>query len=297
VRSFLDRFAEVAPSLPTHPSALPPGLLLLVDLIGVHTPAGMAALQIAGGALALPLVYVLGRRLLEEGPARVATLLFAFSPAVMTYGVTSSDALYVTAGLAAAVGLTGRSVVARAGGACLLVLCSFLSYSLLAVGAWAVLVALRRDGWWRAAALGAMCAAALAVFYAALWALTGFDILGTLRSADLVYRLGPYFGRPYWYWLIGSPAAWLFAMGLPVTWYAARSLGAGHPTAVALALVVLVAAVGGYTKAETERIWMFLIPLACVAAAAVLPRHRLVAVLVLLSTQAFLVELLTDAKY
>jgi hypothetical protein len=32
-----------------------------------------------------------------------------------------------------------------------------------------------------------------------------------------------------------------------------------------------VAAVLGFTKAETERVYLFLVPLACVAAAAVLP--------------------------
>ena len=44
--------------------------------------------------------------------------------------------------------------------------------------------------------------------------------------------------------------------------------------AVALAVVVVVAAVAGFTKAETERIWLFLVPLACVAAApAIAPRR------------------------
>jgi methylthioxylose transferase len=295
--AFLDRFAEVAPTLPTHPSAHPPGLLLAIDALGIETPVAMAAFQTAGGLLAVPLVYGLARRLLPETGARAATLLFAFSPAIMTYGVTSSDALYVTAGSLAALLLVLRPAVARTAGAVALALASFLSYALLAVGAWATVVAALRSGIARAVTLAGACAVALAGLYAALWVLTGFDVLGALRSADLVYRIGPYFVRPYWYWVLGSPVAWLVSIGLPLTWYAARGLGAGHPAAVALAVIVAVAALGGYTMSETERIWMFMVPFAAIAAAHVLPPARLAPVLGLLAGQALLTELLADARY
>lgn len=294
---FLDRFAEVAPSLPTHPSAHGPGLLLTIDALGIRTAAPMAAFEILSGALAVPLVYVLARRVLDDPRSRVATLLFAFSPAIMLYGVTSSDALFVTLGLLAAVGLLARRALVRVAGAAALALASLFSYSLLAVGAWAALVVLRLEGLGRAIALAASCALALAGLYAGLWALTGFDLPGTLASADLVYRVGPYLARPYAYWVLGSPAAWLFVVGLPITWYAARALGAGNSAALALAAVVAIASIGGYTKSETERIWMFLVPFACLAAAATLPRRRLVPVLVMLSLQAFAIELLTDTRY
>ena len=49
---------------------------------------------------------------------------------------------------------------------------------------------------------------------------------------------------------------------------------------------------GGYTKAETERIWLFLVPLACVAAAPVLAGRRIAPVLALLAAQALAVEVL-----
>ena len=55
---------------------------------------------------------------------------------------------------------------------------------------------------------------------------------------------------------------------------------------------MVVAAVVGFTKAETERIWLFLVPLACVAAAPQLPTRRLTAVLRALGAQALAVELL-----
>jgi len=295
--TFLDRFAEVAPSFPTHPSAHPPGLLLLIDALGITTNAQMATFEIAGGALATPLAYLLARRFLDEAGASTAALLFVFSPAIMIYGVTSTDAFFVTLGLAASCALVARSEAARWLGAALLAIASFFSYSLLAVGAWAALVALVREGPVSAVRLGVQCAAALVALYAGLWALTGFDLFGALDSADLVYRIGVYYSRPYAYWLLGSPVAWVVALGLPIAWYAARAARAGYAAAIALVGIVVVAAVGGYTKSETERIWMFMVAFACIGAAAVMPGRRLVPVLALLAAEAFVIELLTDTKY
>ena len=48
----------------------------------------------------------------------------------------------------------------------------------------------------------------------------------------------------------------------------------------------------GYTKAETERIWLFMVPLACLSAAQSQSAGRLRLVLVLLGLQALAVELL-----
>ena len=57
-----------------------------------------------------------------------------------------------------------------------------------------------------------------------------------------------------------------------------------------------VSAVGGFTKAETERIWLPFVPLACVAAAA-LPIRRLSSVLLALGAQALAVELLFNTVW
>ncbi len=55
--------------------------------------------------------------------------------------------------------------------------------------------------------------------------------------------------------------------------------------------MIVVAALAGFTKAETERIWLPFFPLACVAAASLgVPRLRLV--LVVLAAQAIAVEVL-----
>jgi methylthioxylose transferase len=283
---FVDRFAELVPSLPVHAAGHPPGLLLTLHALGIDSPGGMAALCIGVGALSAPLAYLVGRALLDERGARVAALLLALAPGALLFGVTSADAVYLTLGLLAAWPLAaGR----RAAGAVALAVASFFAWSLLAVGAWAALVTWRRDGWRAAVALSAVCGVALVAFYALLHAATGFDPIGTLRSTEEVYRAGIAATRPYWFWLFGSPVAFLVVLGLPITWLALRALARGDGLAVAIFAVIAIAAVGGFTKAETERIWLFFAPFVCLAAAT--ERVPLRPVLALLAAQAVLYEL------
>ncbi|HEV2815350.1 MAG TPA: hypothetical protein VGW10_18990 [Solirubrobacteraceae bacterium] len=286
---FLDRFAELVPALPVHAAGHPPGLVLTFHWLGIDSPEPAAALVVALGVLAVPLTYALARRLLDEQRARTAGLLSAFAPATTLYGVTSADAAYAGIGAAAAVLLLAAPRVA---GPAALALASFFSYALLAIGAWAALVQAQREGPRRAIALAAACALALVAFYAALYALTGFELPETLRATEEVYGNSVARLRPYEFWLFGSPAAFLAFLGLPLAWYAARAAGARHPAALALAAVIVISAVGGFTKAETERIWLMYVPLACVAAAAALPERHVRPVLALLALQALAVELL-----
>jgi methylthioxylose transferase len=294
-RFFLDTFAEVGTSLPVHAIGHPPGLLVLMHWLGADGPEAMTALTIGAGALSIPLTYVLARALLDERGARVATLLYVFAPSAVLYGATSADALYATVALLAAVPLaraaTGR-LRGGAAGAPALAVASFFSYANLAVGAWAALLAWQRSGLRRAVVLATICGAALVVFYAALHLATGYDPVGVLEATETVYREGIASRRPYEFWVFGSPSAFLVAMGVPIAWLALRSAGAGDPAARALIAVLVVAAVLGFTKAETERIYLFLVPLACVAAAAALPERRLPVVLAALAGQALATELL-----
>jgi hypothetical protein len=92
--------------------------------------------------------------------------------------------------------------------------------------------------------------------------------------------------------VFGSPAAWLVLLGLPTAWLALRSVADGDPAALALWGLVLVSSLLGLTKAETERIWLPFVPLACVAAAAVTPKPRLRLLLAVLVAQSLAIELL-----
>jgi methylthioxylose transferase len=295
-RFFLDTFAEIGTSLPVHAIGHPPGLLVAMHWLGVDGAPGMAALTIGAGALSIPLAYLLGRALLDERRARIATLLYVFAPSAVLYGATSADALYATLALTAAVPLafaTRRPARgAAAAGASAFAVASFFSYANLAIGAWAALLAWQRAGRWRAAVIAASCGLALLAFYGALHLATGYDPIGVLEATETVYREGIAGRRPYEFWVFGSPAAFLVALGLPIAWFMLRSAGAGVPAARALLAVLAIAALLGFAKAETERIFLFLVPLACAAAAATLPEGRLQLVLAALAAQALATELL-----
>jgi methylthioxylose transferase len=297
-RFALDTFAEVGTSLPVHSIGHPPGLLLLLHWLGIDDAQAMAALTIGAGALSIPLAYLLARSLLGEERGRTATLLYVFAPSAILYGATSADALYATVGLAAALPLAraaeGRrpAVLALPAGAAAFAVASFFSYANLAIGAWAALLAALRGHRRRAIALAAWCGAALVAFYGLLHLATGYDPVGVLQATETVYREGIASRRPYAFWVLGSPVAFLVATGLPIAWLALRAAGARNAPALALFAVIAVAAVLGFTKAETERIWQFLVPLACVAAAVALPPERLPLVLGLLAAQALATELL-----
>ena len=290
-RFYLDRFAELVPALPVNVAGHPPGPLLVLHVLGLTTAAGVAGLCIFVGALGAPLTYALGRALGDERDARVAGVLFACSPLTLLFGVTSFDYLFATCGLAAACLLaSGR----RAAGAIALAFAALMSWALLAVGAWAAVLAWRRQGIRAAAGLAAACAVAWLALNAILAAAYGYDPIGTLQATEAVYRHGVASVRPAAFWAFGSPVAWGVMLGLPIAAAALRALAHGAAPAVALGAVLAIAAVAGFTKAETERIWLFLVPLACVAAAPCVARARLGAVVAALVGQALVVEVLFD---
>jgi methylthioxylose transferase len=130
------------------------------------------------------------------------------------------------------------------------------------------------------------------VLYAALALLVGFDAPGTLRATGDVYRLGVASGRPYAFWVFGSPVAFLLTLGAPIAWLAARGLGRGDRLAIAIWSVLAISAVLGFTKAETERIWLCFAPYVCLAAAPLVTRRGLRPLLALLALQALVVEAL-----
>jgi methylthioxylose transferase len=294
-RFYLDRFAELVPSQPVHVAGHPPGPLLLLHVLGIQTAGGLAALCVGAGALSPPLTYAIGRTLRSERDARVGALLLAFSPVVLLFGVTSFDYLLCALGAASAGLLAARAPWVRAAGTLALAIAAFFSWALLGVGAWAILVAARRDGIRAALVLATGCAVALVAFNAALAALYGYDPLATLRATEAVYRNSVAAMRPYAFWVFGSPVAWGILLGAPIAAAAVRAGLRGDHTAVALAAVLAVATLTGFTKAETERIWLIFVPLACVAAAPVIAswgRSAFAALLIGLAAEAFLVEVL-----
>jgi len=291
-RFVLDRFAELVPSLPVHSAGHPPGLLLTMHYLGLDTSPKLTAFCIGVGALSAPLTYVLATRLFDEPIARVAGVLAALAPAMLHFGATSADAVYLTLGLLAAIPLLSKR---RYLGALVLAVVSLFAWSLLAVAAWAAMLVLARDGLKPALALAAVTGVIVLAFHALFALATGFDPLGTLHATSRVYELGIASRRPYAYWLFGSPTAFLLILGAPIAWLALVRLAHGAPEALAIAAVVAVACILGFTKAETERIWLFLVPFVILAAAPLVRRPRLLAAL--LALQALSYELLFDTLW
>jgi hypothetical protein len=297
LRFYLDRFAEMVPSQSVNVAGHPPGPLLVLHALGITTPGGLAALCIVAGAACAPLAYRLAWTLHDERTGRVAGLLCALSPALVLFGVSSYDVVFAAIGALAAALLVARGTGRRALGVVVFALATLVSWALLAIGAWAALVAWRRDGVRAALLLAAGCGAATLALDGILALATGYDPIGALSATEQVYRNSLASRRPYLFWLAGSPVAWGVMTGVPIIAAALRGLAAGRGAAIALAAVVLVAAVGGFTKAETERIWLFLVPLACVAAAPWIAPGRLRAVLAVLAAQAIVVQLLFETVW
>ena len=274
-RFYLDRFAELVPSLPVNVAGHPPAPLLVLHALGLTTVARAAALCIGAAALTAPLTYALGRALGSERDARVAAVLVACSPAMLLFGVTSFDAVFATCGLAAAALLAAERRAVRAAGAVALGAASLFSWALLAVGAWATVLAWRRRGPPAAVGLAAACAAACLV--AQRRARRRLRLRPDRHAAGHRARLSPQRGFGASIRVLGHRLTGGMGRHARVADRRRRAALVGatrNDAAVALAVVVIVAAVAGFTKAETERIWLFLVPLACVAAApAITPRR------------------------
>jgi hypothetical protein len=276
----------------THVKGNPPGPLIALHLLGIDTPGALASVCIGVGALTAPLAYDLGRVLGGEHRGRLAGVLTAFSPAMLLFGVTSADYVFATLGLVGACLLARRGTVALLAGSLALAVASFFSWLLLAIGAWAAILALGRLGLRRAAAICVAVGLAVVGFNAVLAVGYGYNPFAALRATAHAYQRGIAVTRPYSFWVFGSPAAWAVMLGLPITWLALRSTSRGDPAAVALFALVLASSMLGLTKAETERIWLPFVPLACVAAAAAMSPLRLRPLLGALAAQALLVEAL-----
>jgi hypothetical protein len=289
---YLAHFPAVLAYTTTHVKGNPPGPLIALRLLGIGSPQAFAALCIGLGSLCAPLAYDLGRVLGDEQRGRVAGLLTAFSPAMLLFGVTSADYAFAMLGMGVACLLVRDGRRALVAGSIAAAFASFFSWLLLGIPAWAAVVTVRRRGWGRAVALCLSVAVSVALLNGTLFLLYGYNPFAALRATAGFYSHGIATLRPYAFWVFGSPIAWAVMLGLPVAWLLLRSLSGRDTAALAVSLLVLASAVIGLTKAETERVWLPFVPLACVAAAGALKPRRLRLVLGLLAAQAIAVELL-----
>ena len=296
VRFLLDRFAELVPTLAPNAGAHPPGMLLVLHGLGIDSAPGMAALCIACAVLCVPATWWLGRAAgIGDEHAKVAAALAVTSPGLLLLGTTSADAAYALLGTATAALLLHRRTMPL--GAVLLAVSSLFTWALLAAGAYAAILVWRRDGLRPAAVLAAVCGAAVVLWDLGLYLAFGYDALGVLRATSDLYAGSVRTERPLWFWVLGSPTAWGVMLGLGLAAGVLAAVQRRRPEALALAAVVVVASTAGFTAAETERIWLPFVPLACVAAAPVIGRDRLRPALALGAAQALLVACLFETVW
>lgn len=267
---WLGRFTELVPTLPTHPSAHPPLLVLLLwglDQVGLGGAGVAAAVCIGAGASAVVAVLVTLKILGSEPLARRAAPFLVLAPFALTVA-TSFDAVF--AGMAAwgvavlAIATHHRSVAIGLAAGVLLASVLYLNYGLVVVGSLVIAVAALR--WVPRVALGAVAGglAVLALFTAAgFW---WFEGIGATHARWSASHGG---NRPYGYTVFGNLAVYAILVG-PATaaalgWARERALWALGGAAI---VAVLALDLAGVTRGEVERIWLPLAPWAVLLTAA-----------------------------
>lgn len=266
---FLRDYTERQQHYPTHLSAHPPGMTVLLwaeDRLGLGGTAGEVGLAMLGVAAAAAAVLVALREVAGEARARAAAAFVVVAPAAVWH--TNADVVFggiALSGLALVVLATGRAGRSSKGwalaGGALLGAAMLFSHGLALMAVAVVPVVVARRRWGVAAWAGAGALAALALPFA--W---GYSWLAGLLATKDVYDDNLARVRPYGYFVVGNLVAFAVAVG-PATAVALARLrhrGTWLLVGGGLAAVAL-ADLSGLSLAETERIWQPFMPLVLVA--------------------------------
>lgn len=265
LRDYTDRQHEY----PTHLSAHPPGMTVLLwteDQLGLGGTAGEVGLSMLGVAAAAAAVLLALRELAGEARARAAAAFVVVAPAAVWH--TNADVVFggiALSGLALVVVATGRNGRSSRwwalGGGAVMGTAMLFSHglALMAVAVVPVIVARRRWSVALWAAAGTVAALALPLAW-------GYSWLSGLAATKEVYDDNLARVRPYGYFVVGNLVAFAVAVG-PATAVALARLrhrGTWLLVGGGFAAVVL-ADLSGLSLAETERIWQPFMPLVLVA--------------------------------
>jgi hypothetical protein len=281
-----------------HTRTHPPGAVLLLYFIsrifgpGLPAAAWSAVAVTATGAVPF---LLLGRRIVGQKAALIALALYAVAPSLVIYGATSMDGVFLVSLLWSiyflhrAIAEEGIAIALVAG--IFLTISFALSYVAVCVIAlmlvyFALQCAAGRGNFWPAAQSSAVCGLVVVACFAIIYALTGFSYYACLEGSRFYdhYAMrtnSVSFGR-YLDISFCNLAAFLIGVGLAavVLWWkqTADSLispwnwSAADRFNAATVVCVLVFSFARLFTHETERVWLFFIPPALIAAASRIAR-------------------------
>ncbi|HJT33018.1 MAG TPA: glycosyltransferase family 39 protein [Pirellulales bacterium] len=327
-RQFLHDYARLMPELPLHCRHHPPGGPLFLWWIARLFAAGPVAASWAtllAASLTVPAVYLWSREVLDEAPARLAACLFVLAPNVVCYTATCMDAVFMTP-LVWSFYLLWKArgsyplVFGLAAGLAAS-LAALMTFSISFVALWAVvLLAITglADRPRRANTLLAFSMAVLtaAVFYFVLYAWSGYNLFEVLDAAfqgqaGVMKGRGHSSLRQSAFFALTNLVAFLFCAGLPLTvlWFQQLTRELRSTTAsrsrwltLSFALALLLVDLAPLYTLETERIWIFMVPMLAIGASSRLssyvqearPSPLAQATLLLLAGQTVIIEMLLD---
>lgn len=278
--SFLDGYVQLMPTLSLHGQHFPPGHAVLLHLaarvLGPGTfAAGLVVLVFAAAGVLL--AWKAFEELAEDRAARQGVLLLLAAPALLDFGCTSMDAVFLffatLAWLCALRAIRGEGGPAKAwiSGAALAFAACF-SFSALPLGlAILLFAALRgRSAWRRTASILLHVLAGTTASVLLLFIVTGFPIWSCfLRArelnAELMRRAAGDDPASLWaLFSLGNATAFLSGAGVGLVAAALagarRARSAREPVSLASLLALLAMSLGGIYFLETERIWLFALP-------------------------------------
>jgi 4-amino-4-deoxy-L-arabinose transferase-like glycosyltransferase len=296
VGSFLHGYVENLYHYSIHTRTHPPGAVLFLYFVrcvmgpGIAAAAWAAVVVTATGIIPF---YLLARRLAGERVACVAIALYPIAPSLVLFGATSMDGVFLVPLLWSIYFLQraiseGRLIDAIAAG-CSLTISLLFSYVTVCIGVMMLIYAIlelaenpKHLG--RIAGSFVLCAILIVGLLAIIYHLTGFNYLACLGASRYYdhYSMRTFhlsFGR-YVDISFSNLIAFLIGVGLPaVVLWGRETLESLHRRTsadrfnIALVISVLFFSFARLFTHETERVWLFFIPPALIAAASWIARR------------------------
>jgi len=187
--------------------------------VGAGGAWSAAILILLAGSLTVVRLYWLAHEFLDERGARACVLIWLFAPNVLLESATSFDALFASVSTAAAVYIVRRRVIVAG---LLFAAASSLTYGVITIAAWSLVVMRRRSPSWRQVLRDAIAIACMtAACYGLVALISGYDPFAAYRATRYVYEHGISADRPLWFWFFRDQAPSSSASAFPASTYLA----------------------------------------------------------------------------